>query len=208
MNGPLIIGLTGQTGAGKSSASALLLKEGFFIIDCDCVAREVVEAGSDGLQALVQVFSHDILREDGSLDRKKLGKRVFTDSAARTCLNNTIFPFIIRRVDELIRSAAAQGEKAVILDAPTLFESGMDRLCTMILAVCADASRRKARIMARDCIDEQMAQARMNSQYPESFFKEHCTVLIENNGTEEQLAVQVHHAAVRIKERIHDSSNS
>ena len=208
MNHPLIIGLTGQTGAGKSAASAMLSKDGFFVIDCDHVAREVVEPGSDGLHALTEVFSREILCADGSLDRKALGKRVFTDSTARALLNDTIFPFITRRVEALIQTAAAQGKEAVILDAPTLFESGMDKICALIVAVCADADRRKARIMARDCIDEQMAQARMNSQYPESFFKEHCAILIENNGTEAQFAAQVHDAAMKIKERIHGCSHS
>ena len=208
MSRPCIIGLTGQTGAGKSAASAQLLKEGFFIIDCDRVARQVVKPGTDGLKAIAAVFSDDILFPDGSLNRKALGKCVFSDRAALQTLNETIFPFIRIEVHRLIEQAARDGRDAVILDAPTLFESGMNDECALILGVCADAKLRKARIMARDQIGEAAAQARMNSQYPEAFFRAHCQIIIENNGTEEQFVRNVQNAANQIKEWIHGCSHS
>lgn len=194
------VGLTGQTGAGKSAVSALLRRAGFEVIDCDKVSREVTGKGKPALCALVRAFSPDILTEEGELDRKALGGIVFSDPAALVVLNRTIFPFIIRRIEEMCAALKEKGETLVVLDAPTLFESGADALCDYIIGVCADESLRKERIIARDGLTENEALSRMASQHTEAFFREHCHSIIENNGSQQALCEAVHGCIKRFLE--------
>lgn len=191
MNRLFTVGLTGQTGAGKSAVSALLRRAGFEVIDCDKVSREVAKKGEPALYALVRAFSPDILTKEGELDRRTLGGIVFSDPAALALLNQTILPFIVRRIEEMRADLKEKGETFVILDAPTLFESGADALCDYIVGVCADESLRKARIIARDGLTENEALSRMASQHTEAFFREHCHSIIENNGSEQTLSEAV-----------------
>lgn len=191
MNRLFTVGLTGQTGAGKSAVSALLRRAGFEVIDCDKVSREVAKKGEPALYALVRAFSPDILTKEGELDRRTLGGIVFSDPAALALLNQTILPFIVRRIEEMRADLKEKGETFVILDAPTLFESGADALCDYIVGVCADESLRKARIIARDGLTENEALSRMASQHTEAFFREHCHSIIENNGSEQALSEAV-----------------
>lgn len=191
MNGLFTVGLTGQTGAGKSAVSALLRRAGFEVIDCDKVSREVTKKGEPALHALVCAFSPDILTKEGELDRRMLGRIVFSDSAALALLNQTILPFIVRRIEEMRAVLKEKGETLVILDAPTLFESGADALCDYIIGVCANESLRKARIIARDGLTENEALSRMASQHTEAFFRERCHSIIENNGSGQALSEAV-----------------
>lgn len=173
-----VIGLTGQTGAGKSAVRELLEKSGIACIDCDRVAREVTAVGSLALKALCEVFSEEILTPEKALDRRKLGSIVFSDREKLELLNKTIFPFII---DE-IKKKIAESSGDIVLDAPTLFESGCDKLCDMTVAVVADKEIRLERIVDRDGISKTDAENRINSQLCEEFFRENCNVIIENNG--------------------------
>lgn len=173
-----VIGLTGQTGAGKSAVREILEKMGIECIDCDRVAREVTAVGSPALDALCEVFSNDILTPEKSLDRKKLGSIVFSDKEKLELLNKTIFPFIIADIKRKI----SECDGDVVLDAPTLFESGCDKLCDTTVAVVADRDVRLERIIARDGITKEDAENRINSQLSENFFRENCDAIIENNS--------------------------
>lgn len=194
------VGLTGQTGAGKSAVSALLQKEGFAVIDCDKVSRSVTEKGSPALSALTDAFSAKILMPDGTLNRHALGRLVFSNPDALALLNRTIFPFIIAHVEKLRLAFADAGETLVILDAPTLFESGADALCNYIVGVCASTSCRMKRIMARDGLTEAEARARIESQHSDAFFRTHCHTVIDNGGSREMLILAVRALADRILE--------
>ena len=116
-----IIGLTGPTGAGKSSLWMACFDLGLALIDCDRVAREAVEKGTEGLKALCEVFGHEILNADGTLNRKKLASIAFASPDKTELLNNTIFPFI-----KVLVLKEAEYDGNTILDAPTLFESELD----------------------------------------------------------------------------------
>ncbi len=175
-----VIGLTGQTGAGKSAVCALLEKNSIVCIDCDRVSREVTVKGAPALKALCEAFGDDILCPDGSLDRKKLGCIVFSDRRKLELLNKTIFPFIIDEIKSII--AKFDGDGVIVLDAPTLFESGCDRLCDEKVAVVADKKLRLERIVARDGLSPEDAENRINSQLSEEFFRENCDTVIQNNG--------------------------
>jgi len=132
----IIIGLTGPTGAGKSCVSAVAEELGFKIIDCDKLARIAVEKGTAGLSALVKAFGEEILQPDGSLDRKALAKEAFKSPENTELLNKTLLPHIV-----LLMKESANTEK-VLLDAPTLYESGIENMCTGVIAVLADEETR------------------------------------------------------------------
>ena len=172
----IIIGLTGPTGAGKSSLTPVAEKLGFKVIDCDKTARQAVEKGTEGLVALVRTFGEDILLPDGSLNRKALAQKAFSTPQKTELLNKTLLPFITELV---LREC--DGDK-VLLDAPTLFESGLDAKCTATVGVLADRETRLARIKIRDNLSEVEALIRINAGKTDEFYKKNADYIIYNNG--------------------------
>ena len=173
-----VLGLTGQTGAGKSSLHTVAQKHGFYVIDCDKVAREV-SLRKEVLNALCGVFTDDILNSDGTLNRRLLASRAFKDESSTEKLNQTILPFITAEISDLIEKSAY---KYVLLDAPTLFESGADKFCTVTVGVIALKSIRLARITDRDNITVKEAERRINAGKSDEFFKENCDYVLTNNS--------------------------
>ena len=171
----IIVGLTGPTGAGKSSVTQIAEKKGIKVIDCDLYARKATEKGSEGLSALVKAFGKEILNIDGELNRKALARIAFSSYDKTQLLNKTILPFI----KELI--LAEIDTDKVLLDAPTLFESGMDK----IVAVLADKDKRLKRITERDGISAEDATIRINGGKNDEFFKDNADFVIYNNEDEE-----------------------
>lgn len=174
----MIIGLTGPTGAGKSSLRSFAEAEGFKVVDCDIIARKATEKSTEGLKALVQVFGEDILNEDKTLNRAKLAQKAFASVDSTKLLNKTIFPYITKLVEKEII-----GDK-VLLDAPTLFESGIDSLCDKTIAVLADRDIRLSRILARDNIAKDAALLRINAGKMDEFYKQRADYIIYNNSNE------------------------
>lgn len=129
-----VVGLTGQSGAGKTTISDAFRENGFEIINCDLVAREVTQAGNECCKELAKLFP-SCFDENYSLDRQKLGEIVFSDKNKLQMLNDTIYPFINKLIDEKINATESD---FVLLDAPTLFEAGADKLCSVIVSVVAD----------------------------------------------------------------------
>lgn len=170
-----VIGLTGPTGAGKSSATAIAEELGFKVIDCDKLARVAVEKGSDGLTALTNVFGNDILNADGTLNRAILAQRTFSTPENTELLNQTLLPHIVKLVNAEINT------ELVLLDAPTLFESGADSMCNEVIAVISDEKTRLARIMERDGIDEEAATLRIKAGKPEEFYIEKTDNIVYND---------------------------
>lgn len=185
-----ILGLTGPTGSGKSVVAAYLSAHGAAIIDCDAVAREVTEVGHPCLQALAQAFSSDILREDGSLDRARLASLAFADEAGRRRLNAVTHPYISERCRARIRQLCTEDVRAVVLDAPLLFESGLDRDCTTTAAVLAPSELRLQRIMARDGLSETAARLRMSAQPDDAFYRARAARILYNDGSRSALYQQ------------------
>lgn len=177
-----IIGLTGPTGAGKSTLSVPAQQLGIATIDCDAVARKVTEAGNPALFALQQVFGADILSAEGALLRPILAQKAFASPVATQKLNQTILPFIMQEINAQIAALQMAGVQTVLLDAPTLYESGADALCQSVIAVLAPAEVRLARIMARDGITQEAALQRMQAGKPDDFYKNRADYILQNNG--------------------------
>lgn len=179
-----VIGLTGPTGAGKGVVSDMLAARGALIIDTDRLAHEVVTPGSDCLAQLAMRFGEDILRGNGTLDRAALAARAFGSPEDKAALEAITHPAIIARSREILTSSTAA---VAVIDAPLLFESGMDALCDVTLAVLAPAALRRERIMRRDGIDDAHARLRMNAQPDEAFYRCRADHILVNDGDEAAL---------------------
>lgn len=171
---PLIVGLTGGTGAGKTSALAALEDLGGTVLDCDAVYHQMLRTDPALREAITAAFGA-VFCPDGSLDRQKLGTLVFSDHAALDRLNAIVYEYL---PPELLRRA--QGHTLVGLDAISLMESGLGRLCACTVAVLAPAEDRVRRIMARDGISEDYARLRISAQQPDAFYRERCSHILEN----------------------------
>ena len=180
----IVIGLTGPTGAGKSTVSKTAEKLGFKVIDGDKTARKAVEKGTDGLRALVSVFGEEILNSDGTLNRAKLAQKAFKDAQSTELLNKTLLPFVS---DLVLKEADAD---RVLLDAPTLFESGINSVCSATVAVLADTDIRLQRILKRDGIDLSAAKLRISAGKPDSFYRQNADYIIYNNGKDESFIAE------------------
>ena len=177
---PLIVGITGPTGAGKTSALSAVRKLGGAVLDCDAIYHELLKTDAALRQALTDTFG-DVFDESG-LNRQKLGKIVFGDPAELQKLNGIIYDFLPR---ELERRMAAYGMAPLIaVDAINLIESGLCKLCKRTVAVLAPKEDRVRRIMARDGISEDYARLRVEAQKDDAFYRENCTdILVNNAGT-------------------------
>ena len=180
----IIIGLTGPTGSGKSTASKAAAELGFKVIDCDILARRAVEKGSGGLAALTKAFGTAILNQDGTLNRKKLAEIAFASKENTELLNKTLLPYIVILVKQ-----EADSDK-VLLDAPTLFESGIDKMCDGTVAVLADEETRLKRIMSRDRIDKAAAMLRINAGKDDEFYIKNTDYIIYNNSDEREFIIE------------------
>jgi len=185
-----IIGLTGGVGSGKSTVSSYLSQKGFPVVDADKIAREIVAPGSVALDRLVCVFGTDILKEDGTLNRRKLADIAFADKAKRESLNaimhGEIFSLMRKKVDEIFRTGY---NGVVFLDIPLLFETAGDFLKEMDAVWVVDAGEevRIGRVMARDGILRGDVINIMNNQMDSAEKRKKAHVVIDNSGSEEAL---------------------
>jgi dephospho-CoA kinase len=184
----LRIGLTGGIGSGKSTVSALLAARGAVVIDADRIAREVVEPGTPGLAAIVAAFGDRMLRPDGSLDRPALAGVVFADPEARKQLDGIVHPLVRARSAEL--AAVVPGNAVVVHDVPLLVETGQTGSYDLVLVVRADPEVRVRRLVQRG-LSEEDARARIGAQATDEQRRAVADVVLDNDGTEEDLAAQV-----------------
>lgn len=195
-----VIGLTGGIACGKSAVAALLAERGVAIVDADQGAREVVAPGSEGLAEVVAAFGEEVLAADGSLDRKRLGERVFGDEEARLKLNAILHPRIARWSAERFMALASEGRGFVVYEAALLVENGAHRGMGGLIVVTARPEVQRARLMARDGIDAAAAQARIDAQWPLEKKVAVATEVIDNSGDREALRAQVEGLHTRLVE--------
>lgn len=191
----MLIGLTGPTGAGKGTASAIFRKYGIPSIDADKVYHELLlNPESPCTQALASAFGKGILCKNGCVDRKKLAGMVFghPDTPNRLHKLNTLtHTYIMAKVKEMTEKYRKEGARAVLLDAPQLFEAGADRECDRLIAVLSEKEKRLSRILARDGLSAEAAEKRIFAQQDDSFFRARCPVILENNGSVAELEEKI-----------------
>lgn len=178
-----VVGLTGQTGAGKSTVSARLAARGCAVIDCDAVTRDPALYSGECLAELQKAFGRDIMRPDGTLDRRLLARRAFADDESTQTLNRITHPVIFSRLRAEIAARKAAGARVIVLDAPTLFEAGAERLCRRVVSVLADRAVRKARILQRDGITDEEAERRMRAQQADGFYASRSDYVLDNTAS-------------------------
>ena len=178
----MVIGLTGQTGSGKSTVARLL---GFESINADEVAHEVL-LDPRVKNELCGRFGQDILDDNGEINRGELAKKAFANPNSLAMLGAITHPAIIKEILDRIELLEGRGEKIILLDAPTLFESGAHKMCYKIIFVTADGQIRKKRIMERDGLSEQAAELRLRAQKTDDFYKS-ADYKIINNGDKREL---------------------
>ena len=174
---PLVIGFTGPTGAGKTSALRALERLGGLVLDCDAVYHDLLRTDSTLRDAITGAFGQ-VFAPDGTLDRQRLGTVVFSDPAALDTLNRIIYARLPR---ELLRRMDESSAPVVGIDAINLVESRLCRLCRRTVAVLAPSEQRVRRIMARDGILEEYARLRVQAQKDDEFYRTHCTDTLFND---------------------------
>lgn len=195
-----IIGLTGGIGSGKSTVARSLQKHGFPIVDADLIAREIVEPGQPALAELAKEFGADILNADGSLDRGLLASRAFTNKDTTQRLNNITHPRINQRTQELFDEARENGAEAVIYDMPLLIDKGLHKDMDATIVVHAAEHVRLERLTTKRGLDVDDVRRRINAQIDDETRKQHADILLDNNGTEEDLTKQIAQAVDKIKQ--------
>ena len=182
--GLTILGITGGTGCGKTTALRTLEELGALIIDCDAVYHGLLIENKEMLAEIDSAFPGVVT--GGVLDRKALGAVVFSDTEALARLNSITHSYVGREIDRLLESWAMSGGRLAAIDAIELFGGNLARRCKATFAVLADRDKRIERIMARDGITREYAALRVDAQKPDSYFEEKCDYILKNNSTEEE----------------------
>lgn len=180
-----IIGITGNSGSGKSTVSKMI-SENYEakIIDADKIAKEMTMNNGEYLQAIKQTFGEDVIK-DNTLDRKKLADIVFSNKTEKEKLDSLTFEYVVRRIKEEIKKAQIKSDiKYIVLDVPLLFESKINEVCSYTIGVTAPKIEKIKRICKRDKLSEEKALQRLNSQPDDEFFIQKCDFIIENINNE------------------------
>ena len=184
------VAITGRSGCGKSTVAQYCRSRGFPVLDGDAVAREVTQLGSPCLPALAKAFGADILDEDGALRRGVLAQRAFATKGDARRLTDITHPEIVRRLLAGVAQARAAGAKLVFVDGAVIVGAPFEPFCDAIIVVRAPQQVLEQRIMRRDGISRQAAQARLASQLAQEKLDAAATFLLDNTGSEQALRAQ------------------
>lgn len=196
-----VIGLTGNIGCGKSVVARMFEELGARVIDADRIARLVVDSGEPAWKEIVKTFGKEILNQDGTINRGRLGEIVFNDKEKRETLNGITHPRIIERIKELIEEAGRENVEVVIVEAALIVEKGgMKPLINDLIVVTADEKAQIRRLMGRDRFSREAALSRIRSQIPLSEKVGLATYVIDNSGTLEETRRQVEEVWKRIRD--------
>ena len=180
----LILGITGNIAAGKSTISKELARRGAVVVDADQLARDVVESGSSALKKIVKLFGTKVLQKDGDLDRDRLGQMVFADVKVRAMLNRIIHPEIAKKsIEQLQKLKKRTDIPLIVYEAPLLFEVGAETRVDKVLVVKIDPEEQLKRLRARDGSDEAAAQQRIAAQMPQQKKIARADFVIDNSGS-------------------------
>lgn len=177
----LTIGITGGSGSGKSTVADIFCSFGANTIDADVVYHDLLNNSTAMMRELKKRFPETI-SADGKLSRRALAEIVFSDVDALSDLNSIAHKFVIEETERQMAALYEKNAQYICVDAIALFESGLDSICDITIGVIAPREMRLKRITARDSIDEVAAEARINAQRSDEFYREKCDYIIENDG--------------------------
>ena len=185
-----VIGITGITGSGTSTAANILKERGGLVVSADKLAHDVIKKGQEAYNTIIEAFGERILMPDGEVNRKALGALVFGDEnkERRVRLESIIHPVVLAKISEFTKNCEYP---FVVIDAPLLVESGLYKECDEVWLVTAADEVRISRIMERDGIDRLMAEKRLKSRQNEDSLRKHADVVIANDGDYMNLMEQV-----------------
>jgi dephospho-CoA kinase len=187
----LVIGLTGGIASGKSTVSNILKEMNITIIDADVEARLAVEKGEPAYQKIVAEFGNDILLTNEEIDRVKLGSIIFHNAEKRQLLNSIVHPEVRKRMNNQVEAAKEREEQVIILDIPLLFESKLTHMVEKTILVYVDRDIQLKRLMERNDLSLEEAEARIKSQMPLSEKVALADDVINNNGSIAETKKQV-----------------
>ncbi len=191
MNTPFVVGITGPTGAGKSTLCDMLNKIAYAVVNADKVAKEFLANSQACQQKLVEYFGNDILDENGALCSANLSRKAFSTLENLEMLNKITHPGIIEAIKNALDKYKLTENKIIILDAPLLFETGLNKHCNCTIAVLADEKIRRERLLKRDNIEENLINLRMAVQNKSSYYKSRADYILVNDATFEDLNKKV-----------------
>ena len=180
----MIIGITGNSGTGKTSIGKALEKNKIngttlLVIDADKIVRKMSAKGEEYYNQIVSIFGKDILQENEELDRAKLASIVFIDEEKRELLNQITYKYVAKEIEKQAKESEFE---FVIIDAPLLIESKLNEICDLVISIIADKEIKLKRIIKRDNLDEQTALDRLNAQKPDEFYIKNSNLVIVNNN--------------------------
>lgn len=181
-----ILGLTGGIASGKSTIAKMIKECNIPVIDADEVSREVVKVGEEAYNSVVKTFGKEILHTDGTINREKLGSIIFNNEQERDKLNKIVHPAVRERMDQKKEMYKKNGEVAIFLDIPLLFESNRKQTVDKVLLVFVDPPIQLERLMKRNGLTEEEARARISSQMPIQEKVKLADEVVNNNGTMEE----------------------
>ena len=187
----MIIGLNGGIGSGKSTVSDILKEQGIPVVDGDLISREVVEPHRPAYEEIVRVFGAEVLQQDGTLNRKRIGEIVFSDPEKLSMLNSITHKEIYRVILERLEYLKETGTSLVFLDVALLFETGFDQLTDWVWVVDAPDAVRVERIQKRDGLKEEEILKRIQSQMSRELRNTKGNLVLDNSNSREELKAQI-----------------
>ena len=187
----VVIGLTGGIASGKSVVSQMLAERGALVIDADKVGHEAYRRGSGCYDAVVEAFGKDVVGADGEIDRKALGAKVFAEPALRNRLEGIVWPWMREAMDGRLGKIRAEGTPVVVLEAAVLIEADWTPITDQVWVVTVAPEIARQRVMERNGLTAEQADARINAQLTNAERTKHAQVIIDNSGTLDELKQRV-----------------
>jgi len=194
-----VIGLTGGIGSGKSKFAEFLAELGAVVITADQLGHKVLAPGTEGQRELVEAFGKKVLTTEGEVDRKRLAEKVFGNRAAMEKLNHITHPRVFQLVRNQLKEGRRKGTPVVVIEAPLLLEAGWLSAIDEVWVVTASEATVLSRLKKRGGLSESQMRARIRAQMPDSERRKQADVVINNEGSHDELKESARHLWERLK---------